>query len=402
MTSLVLFVSLLAGADPPPTAQTEFEVRALDGRAVAGSLAELTSERVSVVSPQGKVSLVAKDLLDLAPKTKPAPPSAKPGAWIELVDGSSLVAVDYVAEKDRARIALVGGESLAVPTAAVASVRFRPPGPDAARWSEILKANTPGDHLVVRRGEALDDMVGVLKDVDAKSVRFELDGEVIPVPRAKVEGLVYYHPPGKELPAAACQVTDAAGSRLQAKAVTLADGRLRIVLRAGFEVARPLSDVARVDFSLGKVQYLGDLEPESVQWTPAIGLAKNLPSLERLYRPRPDRGLEGEPLVLGGKAYAKGLAIHSRTKLVYRLAGKYSRLAALVGIDDRMGKQGDVRLVISGDKGELFNETVKGNDAPRSLNLDLAGVTRLTILVDFGADLDVADHLDLCEARLLP
>jgi hypothetical protein len=36
-----------------------------------------------------------------------------------------------------------------------------------------------------------------------------------------------------------------------------------------------------------------------------------------------------------------------------------------------------------------------------SLTLDLQGVKRLTVLVDFGEDLDVADHLNLCEAKLV-
>jgi hypothetical protein len=35
------------------------------------------------------------------------------------------------------------------------------------------------------------------------------------------------------------------------------------------------------------------------------------------------------------------------------------------------------------------------------VDLDLQGVRRLAVLADFGQEMDVADHLDLCEARIL-
>ena len=44
---------------------------------------------------------------------------------------------------------------------------------------------------------------------------------------------------------------------------------------------------------------------------------------------------------------------------------------------------------------------VSGADSARQLELDIVGVRRLAILVDFGKDQDVADHFDLCEAQVI-
>jgi hypothetical protein len=49
----------------------------------------------------------------------------------------------------------------------------------------------------------------------------------------------------------------------------------------------------------------------------------------------------------------------------------------------------------------LFDEAIRGADEPRQLDISLAGVRRLQILVDYGEDLDVGDHLNLCEARIV-
>jgi alpha-galactosidase len=116
-----------------------------------------------------------------------------------------------------------------------------------------------------------------------------------------------------------------------------------------------------------------------------------------------DRALYGAPLSLAGKTYAKGLFLPSRTRLVYRLSGKFSRLAALAGIDDRAREArttGAVRLLIEGDGRTLFDETISAGDAPRPIDLDIAGVKRLTIVADHGDGDWNGDHLDLCEARV--
>jgi hypothetical protein len=94
------------------------------------------------------------------------------------------------------------------------------------------------------------------------------------------------------------------------------------------------------------------------------------------------------------------LTIRSRTELVYRLSGEFRQFLAVAGIDDRVRPAGNVRLVISGDDRELFAETITGSDEPMPINLDITGVKRLKILVDFGQQLDLADCLDLCDARI--
>jgi hypothetical protein len=87
--------------------------------------------------------------------------------------------------------------------------------------------------------------------------------------------------------------------------------------------------------------------------------------------------------------------------LVYRLPAGFQRFKTLVGIDDAVRPRGHVRLVIRADDRVLEELTVTGVDKAIPLDLDISGAGRLAILVDFGDDLDVADHLDLCEARIV-
>jgi hypothetical protein len=425
---LAITVSAVATAAAP-----QVEIETLDGRTLIGSLAELDSQRAAVETAGGRVSVGTGELLQLSLKDPPVVPSQAPQVWVELVDGSSLIGVEFVASGSTARVKLLDGSAVEVPTAGLASVRLQEQSEQsAAEWSRIIEMRHTTDLLLVRSGDVVDYHKGVLRDVSPSTVQFELDGELLPVKRSKVYGLVYYHPPETSLPEPICQVSDAGGSRWAVQTLKW-DTELTWTTPGGLKRTQPLSTVRQIDFSRGKIVFLSDLSPESVSFTPYFAAGKAQPLLAKFFALREDKNLESGPLRLDSKQYRKGLALHSRTKVVYRLPalpnggrraaedgssnpqspianpprpiphplGGFRRFQATVGIDDAVRPRGNVRLVIYGDDRVLLECTVTGADPPRPVDLDLAGVRRLAILVDFGGEMDVADHLDLCDARIL-
>ena len=158
--------------------------------------------------------------------------------------------------------------------------------------------------------------------------------------------------------------------------------------------------MVRIDLSQGKVVYLSDLKPESFVYTPYFPLDKELPSRLEFFRLRADRTLESKPLRLGGKQFSKGLAMHSRTEAVYYLPGRFRRFCAVAGIDDDFRPRGNVRLILRGEGKTLWEATLSGAEPPRTIDVDVTGVRRLTILADFTGDLDAAGHAILGDARV--
>ena len=191
------------------------------------------------------------------------------------------------------------------------------------------------------------------------------------------------------------------GTRLALGSVALADGRLQATTTAGLKLSLPLDEVARFDFSAGKIAFLSDLTPESFKYVPYFGFKDQPAAVSEFYAFRRDSGFDQQPLKLDGKTYAKGLALASRSTLVYRLPGKFRLLKTVIGIDDSAGEGGDVHVEFHGDGGKLlWQGDVRAADAPRELEIDVAGVKRLEIVVDYGGDLDIGDWLDLAEARV--
>jgi hypothetical protein len=390
-----LLICLLLSAAAPP-----FEVQTLDGQTLVGPLVEIAADRLTIDAAGGRKSLEIGQLVSAVSRQKPAAPRPAAGLVVGLTDGSTIVAERYLVQAARAKIGLADGQTLEAPTNIVRTVQFQHPSAAlAAEWSRLAAGAADGDLLVVRREDSLDYHKGVLHDVTDDSVRFELDGEVLPVKRSKIFGIAYRHGVPAGRPEAICRITDANGSQWAAHQLGMT-GKLQWTTPAGLTAAQPLDKIVAIDFSAGKIVYLSELKPEDVRWTPYFGPRKPLAAEEQFYAPRFDRNVDGGPLVLAGASYRKGLALHGHTELMYRLPGSFGHFRAVAGIDDAVRPGGKTRLVVRGDDKILLDAVILGDEPPRNIDLELASVRRLTIVVDFPGSLSAGNDLLLCNARL--
>lgn len=382
------------------TADAGFQLETTDGQTYYGEIVGLDAEGVAFQTPEKRLTVPLARLSDVSPVVKPSAPDPKPAAWIELTDGSQLVALDYSVTDRVAKIELAGNESVELPIAAVSHVRFQPfTGDLASQWGAIVGGEATGDLIVVNKKGALDFQPGLLGDITATTVAFTLDDEKLSVKRSRVAGIAYFHRSGKELPAGICQLVDAAGSRLEVREASLAEGRIEVTTPAGLKHSVELKQLAAIT---ARVQYLSDLEPESATWKGFVSVP-NLPaSVGRWFRPRFNEAIDGGDLKIAGTVFAKGVAMFSRGELVYRLPpGEFKRLTAVAGIDARARPEGAVHLAIYGDDKPLLETDIAGTQEPLAVDVNLTGVRRLKIVADFGAGGEVMDLFDLCDARIL-
>jgi hypothetical protein len=395
-------VSLLAAwlllADAAPI----WKAATLDGQAVSGSITDLTNEKLTLQTEAGPVDLPLTQLLGVLPGSTiaPEPPTSdqKPAVWIEFADGTRLPAVSFSSIKGKVKIVSLSGTELAPDLKTISKVRFSETYDPAFKFG---REGVAADQVGVKKKAGLDFLEGIIGDVTAETVNFTLDGDPLPVNRNKIDSLVYVQRGEAELPTPVCVLDDFTGGQYQAKEFKLDDSQLSILTLGGITVTRPLEQIKKFDFSAGKLQYLSDLKPESVNVTPFVELPKQFPALQQYFAPRFDQGRDDAALRLDGKAYTKGLALHSRTELVYKIPAKSRKFLALAGIDDSVGSEGHVAVKISGDGRELYSGNFSGLDKAVPLEIDITGVRKLTILVDYGQDLDVGDYFDLAEARIV-
>ena len=393
---------LLFSVTPP------IEVSTLKGEQHVGSLERLSSDEAVLKTPTGELTIPAAELLAIrVPAGTTAPAATEAAMEIRLTDGSRLRASSFASTGTVAVIEHPQLGSLKLPMTVVQSVRFA--APDAKvdnAWNQLLDKSAKKDQVAVRKGDVLDHLDGVIGSLDEATVKFQLDGDEIPVKRERVFGLIYSR--RENVSSKAVVAVDlASGDRLAGKGVSFDGAAWKVKLVSGAEVSVPMPLVQSVDFSLGKIAYLSNLEPREVKYTPYYDF---------VWEYRRDRMTHGLPISVGNKTYAKGLGIHSRTLLKYRIGGDYRRFQSVMGIDDSLRSGGDVDVVIKGDNRTLFKgpvsiyeRTEKGaanSTEPRlmppiKLDLDVTGVVELEIFVDYGEKEDIGDCLDLADAKVV-
>lgn len=286
----------------------------------------------------------------------------------------------------------------AIPFSLLAGVRLASPG-DSSRAEEVFAAalanRLPGeDVFITREADAPKSLRGRLESMDAAAGAFYFGQRSRSFQTDKTYGVVF-----------------AAGARRREQqdlfvTVTLVDGSsvsgqlqaanatsLRFAFSVGLTGDLSVADVANLDVHSTRVVFVSGLKPTSQR---VEGM---------LHRPWPvqtDRSVSGGTLSINGRRFERGLGVHSRTELTYAIDGAYEKLAATIGIDDAVRPSGSAIFRVLGDAKVLFDSgEVVGSDPPRDIVVDVRGVRELTLLVDYGAELDLADHGDWGGVRLL-
>jgi hypothetical protein len=386
----------------------DVDATTLDERTVHGELLSIGADALTIKSGEDEVSLPLAKLQSVVSTKAPTGSALKPSLWIDLTDGSRLPISAFSAKQGKASVTLLGGLHLELPFSKLRRVQLLAQDESISElWNDVATAKLTGDAVVVRKGGdgrpvVLDFLEGAVGDVSDASIAFTLDGDTININRqkVKVEGIVFYRPASEKMPAV-CRVDDASGASWSAKSLALDGDNLKLITVSGLEQSLPLASVTQFDFSLGKIVFLSDLAPLKSDWQPYLSTANLVEGARQMFGLRRDKTFSGKVLTLGETKFRKGLAVHSRSDVAYRLPGNFSRFVATAGIDPTQRSRGNVRLEIRGDDRVLFDQPIAGGSPPLQLDLDVTSVGRLTILVDYGEGLDIGDQLILGNARLI-
>jgi len=334
----------------------------------------------------------------VAAEGKPALPAtgAAQAVVVYLEDGSELSGQLDELGRETLRLKLATGTSVSIPLLRARGVWFESAGDEKAKtqFNERLKAPAGEDTALARAADqSLTEINGQVEQIAEQKLSFTYQERTRTINLARLVGLVFAAHPAAAVTDSPYQVIQlAGGDRLAGVWNGLADENLEVTLPWGEKLLLPASAIASVEFRNGKLAYVSDLEPTTVE---------EVAYFDRTIPYRRDRSLAGEPLKLKGTEYRKGLAVHSRTMLTYAIDRKYARFKATVGFDESSGKRGRVACRVWGDGRELFAQSDLRADAdPQVLDVDVTGVTQLALEIDFGEEENICDRVIWGGARL--
>ncbi len=415
----------------------------LDGKTAAGELLRLDAAGAVLARASGTLEFSPERILEIQIRDDEQPQTAKgPFVEIGLLEGSRLLGTDFTTSGKTAICSLPDGKAMQFPLDRVAWVRFGLEQGSLEKeqpeeWRSLIRSVAAEDRLVVGEAGALDHYTGLLREVTPDSVRFELDGELLPVNRKKVRGVMYRQQP-RDFSGTFCLLREKNGSQwVLAELVFDRENRsFQFKTISGIEGAIPFSEVSEISFARKNTVPLLELTPVSVAYTPALlwndlessrltllrdflrskiilgGDSEGKESKAANFVPSLETDSQGEKLpqhpippireiILDGKMYANGYTLHAKTELVFSLEKQYQSLRGIAGIDDRIRPWGNVRLTLKGDETVLFEGNLRGDQPARVFEISLNGCQRLTITVDLPQGINNGARLNLVEATLI-
>lgn len=367
----------------------------IDGKTLSGEIQSISSEgMVSIDGVDAPIDLDNLRKIEVA-KVSSRPTSSK--VAVELAGGGILNARVVTIQDEACKVVWGTDTELTLSIDAIRSIKFNSNLNDEG-FDRALKNPLPNNDRVFAELEEgkTQAFPGLLVELSATQVAFSFRGKEQVLKRDKVFGIVLAQVVGGAARRLNASVQLRDGSVIPSNLKSLTDGKLTLSLVGNTQIDVPWDAVASIALRSTRLAYLSDLDAEETQAS-IVTLAH---SWQR------DKSVLGTPLILRDKDgneqnFTKGIGVHSRSELVFEIAGEYDELTATIGIDAGTQGRGNCNFIVIGDRKQLFTQEVKGADALRQITIDVSGVKKLTLLVEPGADLDLADHANWCDARLI-
>lgn len=406
MKMLCLIMLLLSAATPG------VELQGLDGSQTEGELVDLTSKSI-VIQPSGQpaVTMATKEVISIKPAATSENESlSAPTSELILADDSRLFLTDLKVDGRNAQLKLAIGEEVSIARSSIKAVRFLNDPQQAndahlESWNKILQEKPNQDAIVLLRDGNLVVQDLIIPRISEAGISIQLGNIQKDVSPSKLYGVLFFQREARTFPAPLCLVNLRDDSKLIAKSVRLTSDHLQVSTLANEDLPIPFSQVRLLDYAAGNIQFLDEMKPSLVEWTPIVRSAISMRDLSLIYGPRMNQSFQKEPLQLEfdgqPETYSKGIAIHATSVLVYDLPDGFRQLRMKAGIAPRSLGMCTAKLQIIGDQKILLEKTFEEGTPPEDIVVNVAGVRRLKIIVDALDDEDFGDALHLCQARLL-
>jgi hypothetical protein len=390
----------LANQDQPAAGgkNGNHQLQTISNKNVKGTVVAITNKEVRMIDGEGKeVKTPLDQVIAINLRAVSELPADAKYSIVQLFDSQLYCKKIAYKKGNTIDVTLVSEQQLSLPLTDVISILNN--GQEKAlrtEWQKFLTKSVKTDRLLYRTEKgALDELDGSFGDVvaDGAKIQFQIGGkgEVKELPVEKLAGLIYYHPktPAKS---AACYVYDVMGNKMGATEVGVDGDNFIVTAPSGAKLTFAERSLAKIDYNLGKLVFLSDLQPTDVVEESGIGLEIGM-------KYRKDSNLDGDRILLGKDDYVKGLTLHAHTELEYNLDSKYKDFKAVLGVDARAKTESKATVIIECDGNKVFKQTIHAQkQVPISLNV--RNVLKLRIIVTSDDLLQLHDQATLAEARI--
>ena len=366
----------------------DFTLTTLDGKTLECDVLELEEASVSIANAGKNESFKAEQIKQLKRSTSgSAVIDSLASIVVRLRDGSELRASDV--RKEGKQILLIQNSEqrdegkMSIPEAEVEWIRFRDTSANNQnQWNELIAATSKTDRLVVlRSGDVLDSVEGVVVGIDEKEIRFDFDGESIKAPKTKLLGVTFFALGKKSYAPAKVIVKTSTGHLLSAAKLRKQsiDGKdtLSITTSGAIDISIPWSELSELDYSAGNLKLCAELRPLESKWIGDKEYPGDKEIAQKIFSPHAERyGTAGAAEATAASDY---LFLGSG-EVVFRVPEGMSRFQAAIAGAPGAQVRGWTTIIVKQEDEVIFQQSFRPEVERMPVDIPVSGNRRITLI----------------------
>jgi hypothetical protein len=257
--------------------------------------------------------------------------------------------------------------------------------------------------VAVVRGKNMDLVEGAVWSADSHGIRIEMGPGAVLCPWEVVSVVKFSEaaPASPQRPSSAyVKFVLRDESVFAARLVSWTKGHIRCTWRGDEPLDVPVDGIVALEIWNGRAVPLSQLTPTRVEEEANFirGSKKLSSDLEFPYQR--DRSARGSKIIVAGRYYRQGIGVRAHSSLWYALTPADERFQTIVGLDAVSMGLGAVEYEVRLDDAIVLTGTLKGNDPPVPVDLDVRGKKELLLRIKF-AGFGQSDFVDWAAARII-
>jgi hypothetical protein len=379
---------------------TSVRLTAIDSPPVEGKLIAADSQTIRLEVAGESKSWNSQEVLNLELARKSS--AASPPLELGLIDGSKLKGVKLAGREQKWQFGDSAGEVQDFGPGVVRSLLVRSLTPElSTAWNESLKESAESDALIVMRpGNVVDRVNGMIVEVKDSKVGFDLDGQVVEVGFEKLLGIIWFRKQKDRLrPKIEIQCTD--GSSILSESLSISGDMLTYRSIGGQDLKIPVWRIAVLNYANANVKWLAEIAPLSAISHPRIDWNGDRSNFNKAMAPRfiASRGVGS--ISDSGKAENLDLVFLAPGSYAFRVPEGVARLRTTVERSGNGNAKSDLLIEVWQDDQNLKRHAFGVDEESLELEVPVVSGKKVTLSVVSKTRLQVGSQMTWKQPRLI-
>jgi len=371
----------------------------IDGSIGGGELVGLSPTSITWKTDGDTTTTSIEDLASISFHGKRSEPASDQPCVLYFVSGGHVSGTIAEPMRDGMKLEARVGDQMQILFASLKSITIKQndwPTEARVRFNEAVDHPITGEDILLAKSEKAAGGVrairGTLLELGPSGGEFRFNNRTRRIKLNRIYAVILAAPatPARPQPSTIRLMN---GDEFAGTLVSVEEDTITFMTGLNQSISCKVGELQSLTINNGRIVFLDTLSPHSHSSKGIVHVGWPF---------RTNRNVFNQPMRMDAVAFERGIGVHARSEILYRLDGEYETFAATIGLDDAVRPAGSVRFKILADDRDIYDSTlITGSDRAKPINVSVKGATWMTLIVETADGADIADWANWGAARLI-